>query len=346
MDPNSNDSSSDCFASMRTLAQVVIGLRSTISIINCICLFGMICVIFLLKKYHVFTQRLILYLAIASFLLSLVTAFDVTGAARLSNKPALQYCVFVAFANQICNWWVFLAVASILVDLFVKAVFDISTQRFEILHIVLTFGLPFTFCWVPFLKSKFGSSSVYCWIKLFNDKCERDKYSVHLSFYIFYIPLYTLMVFIIVMLVIALILVHRKRTRWLGVYNPETNRLQKMMVKEIYTLIGYPFVFLILSLPDTIHTVFALSQTPNFRVYFGLVVFATLIYQLQGVAITLCFVLDSETRKNLKWSTLKAAAKQCCSKEESYTRLPIQAAIGDSYKYDDDEHKTYSAIKD
>lgn len=323
-----DSNSSDCFASLRPYAITVVSLRCAIAIVNCVFLFGMICLMFLLKKYHDFTQRLILYLAISTFLLSFFNIFDVTSAVPLDNEPAVQYCILAGFVTQITNWWVILATACIMIDLFVKATFDKSTAKFEIVYIIFTFGFPFTFGWVPFLRSTFGSSSVYCWIKYYNDNCTRNRFGTVISLYVFYIPLYILMVFIIVMLVTALIFVRRKKTRWSGIYNPEAKRRQEMMVKEIYPLIGYPFIFIALNVPGIIKAIIAILS-PEIGVYFVAAAIAALIYQFQGVAITLCFVLDAETRKNLKWNKLKFALMHCCSKED-FTRIQIHVVDGDS----------------
>ena len=119
---NNNSSSLHCFELYETRKyDVIMGLRSGFSFLSFIVIICMMAIIILFKKYLFFTQRLILYLALANLAYSLSAACNLTG--RVAYKHiATQYCVFIGFAEQVTIWWTLMATACIMIDLFVKAV--------------------------------------------------------------------------------------------------------------------------------------------------------------------------------------------------------------------------------
>ena len=292
----------------------VVAVRSSVSIVSFFCCLSMITFMVLLKKYRFFTQRLILYLAIAALSYSLASAVNVEAHAVYRTPSLVGYCVFTGFLEQLISWWVIMAASCIMVDLFVKVAFNKNTERFEIGYFLITFASPFLHSWIPFIDLAYGPSGAWCWIKDTSlEDCSSFLPGVWMRFFLYFVPLYIIMPVLLILLVVMLVLLWRQRTRWVGKFDHETNRLRKRMEKEIRPLLAYPVIFLIINLFPLVNRIVNISnpETPVVALYF----IVGIIYPLQGTLVTIAFVLDPETRKKLRWKEISVAIKNCFIKE-------------------------------
>ena len=268
----------------------------------------------LLKKYRCFTQRLILYLAIAALTYSLASAVNVEAYAVYRTPSLRGYCVFTGFLEQLISWWVIMAASCIMLDLFVKVAFNRNTERFEIGYVLIIFLSPLLHSWIPFVQLAYGPAGAWCWIK---DKsledCSDFPLGIWMRFVLYFVPLYIIMPGLFILLVVMLVLLWRQRTRWVGKFDPETKRLRKRMEKEIRPLLAYPIIFLIINLFPLVNRIVNIfnPETPLVALYFIVGIF----YPLQGTLVTIAFVLDPETRKKLRWKEISVAIKTCFVKE-------------------------------
>ena len=290
----------------------------------------MIGIMVLFKKYLFFTQRLILYLAIASFCYDFMTAFNVTAFEAHKNDAARIYCYIISFiAEQVSIWWIFNAVTCIVIDIFLKAVFELHTERLEILYVLVSFFLPFTYGWIPFIQLSFGPAGIFCWIRtkdLYD--CSKFRLGMWLQFVLYYIPLYLLMAVLVIMMIIALIFVRKKRKMWAG--KTEEKRIKKMMEKEIRPLISYPFIIIAVNIFALLRRLYGIYSDTD-TAYFVINVLVVITYRFQGVAITLAFILDRETRKKLNQREIRAAFQRLCQKEtDIITEYPMEVGRTDS----------------
>lgn len=327
---NNNSSSLHCFELYETRKyDVIMGLRSGFSFLSFIVIICMMAIIILFKKYLFFTQRLILYLALANLAYSLSAACNLTG--RVAYKHiATQYCVFIGFAEQITIWWTLMATACIMIDLFVKAVCKKNTDRLEIVYLFFIFVSPLLFCWIPFIKYSFGADGVFCWIRELNQyDCGDFNFGKWLRYGIYYIPLYLLMILLIVLYIPVVVFVRRRQNRWAGIFNPEAHAIQKMIATEIRPLIYYPLIVIIINVFPLIKQIYA-TTGHNETVYYFISLFSAAIYPFQGFFVVIAFTLDPETRNKLNGRTIYAALVQCCRKSD-VKLYPAQKDRSDSW---------------
>lgn len=326
-EPNETSSCAEIYED--TYLPILLGVRCALSFISSICIGCMIALMIIFQKYRVFTQRLILYLAISTLIYQAVSTIDVTSIQAYSNERALHYCKFIGFITQVVVWWPILATCIIVFDIFMKVLFFKKTEGLEKLFIVLIFVSPLLFSWVPFIDRAYGPTGYFCWIKDRNfEDCSKYEFGFIVRFVLFFVPIYVLTGLLFVLLTASFIAIRKKRNTFFG-SNKEEKTLQKMMEKEIKPLLGYPFIFLIpnvFSLILSLYTVFHGSGGDEV-VAIGLI--TSILYRLEGVAITLVFILDSETRKKLNTKSIKDAWKQMVQREKTID-YPVMYERSDS----------------
>lgn len=300
----------------------VVCVRAVLAGISLLCCIGMIGLIVLFKKYMFFTQRLILYLAIATLTYSIVSALNVEGYKAYRNDSIRSYCVFTGFLEQVTSWWVLLAVTNIMTDLFVKVMFQKVTERFELVYVLVTFGVPILIAFIPFIQLSYGPSGAWCWIRgnQYTD-CNSFLLGTLLQFILYYMPLYGLMIALLVMLIIVFVKLRKQRMSWTGNFEPAVLEMRKKMSKEVFPLISYPIIFLVLNIFPLILRITNAAH-PNEPVL-ALWFLSAAVFSLQGAVITLAFALDPETRQHLTIAHITAAIKRLGTKESSVEEYQI-----------------------
>lgn len=313
----SNNSTSDqsCFTVYDNDSFVaVVAVRSSLSIISMFCCLGMLLIIGLFKKYLFFTQRLIAYLSIATIAYSIVSAINVEGYKAYRSNSVRGYCIFTGLLEQIVSWWVFLAIACIVFDLFLKVMFRRETERFEWVYIIVTLVTPLLTAWIPFINLAYGPSGGWCWIRINNyDDCSSFTFGLVLRFVLYYAPFYILMCALLGALVIVFFKLRAQRRSWMGNFDPAVLALKKKMSREVFPLISYPIIFLVINIiPLILRIVNAIkSNEPILPLWF----LSTIVFSLQGAVVMLAFALDPETRRNLAPKQIMGAIKRLVTGE-------------------------------
>lgn len=322
-----------------TRYDIALGLRSSLSFISCAFTVCMIFIIILFKKYHFFTQRLLLYLALSCMLNLLSAGFNLSGRESYTSKSALYYCMAVGFSEQLTIWWTILATFCIVIALFIQAICGKSTHRFELGYLLLIFGFPLSFCWIPFYYGAYGPDDMFCWIRELNlNNCSQFMTGEWLRYSLYYIPLSLLMLLLVALYVPVVIIVHRKKNRWAGLFNPEAIAIQRMIATEIRPLIYYPLIILVINAFPLIKQIYATASGnhADITVYFYISLVSYIIYPFQGAFITLAFTLDPETRQLLTWRRFVSALLQCCTKERVVKEYPVTDTLrSDSLSVED-----------
>lgn len=327
--------SSNCSVFETLRYDIALGVRSGLSFISCALTLFTVFVIILFKKYHVFTQRLILYLALSCMFYLLSAGFNLNGNEAYTNrKSALGYCIFIGFAEQVTIWWIVMATFCIVLALFIHAICGKTTNRFELGYLFIIFVLPFTFCWVPLYYKAYGPDDMFCWIKEVNQfDCTDFITGQWLRYSLYYVPLSILMLVLVVLYVPVLIIVHKKKNQWAGMFNPEAIAVKKMIATEIRPLIYYPLIILIINAFPLVKQLYATAsgQQRNMTYYYISLV-SYIIYPFQGALLTLTFTLDPETRRLLTWKNILAAFMTCMrSKYGAIKDYPIETISSDSW---------------
>lgn len=300
----------------------VVTLRSTISVISFFCCLCMIFFIIIFQKYLFFTQRLILYLSIATLGYSITSAINVEGYKAYRDSTVQGYCVFTGFLEQVITWWVLLSITCIMVDLFMKVMFNKMTEWFEIGYLFIIFASPLFVAWIPFINLAYGSSGAWCWIRSKDYKdCSDFPFGTVLQFALYYVPLYLLMAILLVLLIIILVKLRKQQTSWAGKFDPKTLEMKKQMQKEVLPLIYYPIIYLVINIPPWITRITGAAQ-PNNPVL-ALWIISAIVFPLQGVIIMLAFVFDSETRKTLTLPKIAAALRRFFRREGNVDEYPL-----------------------
>ena len=324
----SNSSDLSCFEQYdNTVFVIVVGLRVAGGIISFFCCLAMILLIIIFKKYKFFTQRLILYLAISTLAYAVVSAINVEGFRSYRDDSVHGYCVFAGFLEQFVSIWVPAAITCIMVDLFVRVVFDKPTERFEILYILLIFASPILYSWIPFIHDAYGPAGAWCWIRDVDYECNDFPFGTSLRFALYWVPLYILMPILFGLLIIILVLLRKRQKQWIGNFNPESIELKKRMQKEVIPLLYYPIIFLLLNTPPLVNRIANAIQSETIL---PLWILAAISIPFQGAVITLAFTLDPETRKNLTMPHIVAATKHVFVRDGPMQEYPLKSDRSDS----------------
>lgn len=301
---------------------IVAAITSSLGFVSSLACFFVIGIIVLYKKYLFFTQRLILYLAIAallnslSLMLQIVTRFTPNG-----------FCIFSAFLTQLASWSELVAVVCIIVNILAVA-FQRQTEKLEGLYLLLIFVLPVTFNWIPFIKDGYGKSGAWCWIRPYKDDCSRFGYGIILQALLWYVPLYIVLTTMIVFYVIIVVKLKWDSGCWKAPYSHDAKRRKEQIMNEVKPLFWFPIVYFVNSIfLLTIRLQVATSSEPTLAVW----IIAALTYPLQGGFMAVIFTLDPQTFKRLKWMEFKATVMQLW--KEDVAEYEMTEEFGDSYRY-------------
>ena len=300
-------------------------VQIVLSAISCVLVLCMIGLIVLFKKYQFFTQRLILYVAICSFISNLINAINFFGREAVENAgSALEdLCMAVGFFNQVSFWWELMSVVIIMIDIFIKIAFKRQTEKFELLYVILIISVPLSFSWIPFIKKAYGPAGTFCWIREYNfineTYCPHLEFGIYLRFILYYIPLYILLFLLIILLLSTCCIIRKRRKQWNSQLDYQIIHLEQILVKEIRSLFAYPIIFIVINMIPLAHRIYGIFNTSD-TTYFVLSLITVILFSTQGSIIMIAFSSNPETRKKMRWIEIKAAFRRWRGKEEAAIR--------------------------
>ncbi len=318
-DVNSTDDGDDCYSPFDSSDYTIVAaLSSATSAISFLACLFMIAVIIIYKKYLFFTQRLILYLALAAIISAFFTMLHIVQ--RVSPN---WVCVSTAYLDQTASWSVLIAVVCITINLALVVLFHRNTERFEIAYVLFIFVFPLSYSWIPFINEAYGRAGAWCWIRSEDDNCHNWTYGSVLQLILWYLPLYVLFAIIMVVYIIILVKLRRDRRRWTGNFDPTAKKTEKMIQKEVRPLLWFPFIYLLLYLIPLINRI---QDAATDEPVLALWILTALLFPLQGGFVTLAFTLDPDTFKRLRWSEFRAAVTRMWKKDiREYPLTPVQS---------------------
>lgn len=308
--------------------KVQAALRSVIGLLSAVCCALVIFIIVLFKKYTFYTQRLILYLAIAAMIHAF--SFSLTRVNYYTPRPIEDYyCNFGALLNHYTAANEVLSVCFMTLNLVVKAVCNRSTAKAEPFIVVAIFLLPATWCWVPYvLEGGYGTGKGWCTIRTLNADCTPYRYEVWLQFGLRYIPLYTLMLIIIISIVLLGIRVNMGSMKWVGKWDTVDSAIRENLKREILSIIWYPIIFILFNIFSLINQIYT-TVHPNPKdlpaAYSVLIYLGVLTTPLRGAFIALAFALDRETRKRLRLTQCRAACLEWVRRKETVQDFALKS---------------------
>ena len=317
-------------------------VRASIGFLSFLCCVGVIIVIVAFKKYRVFIQRLVLYLAISAAIHSI--SYSMARVNFYSTRPILDpYCYFGGFFNHYTSAVELISIWCITISLFVKAMFKKSTNKLEIVYVLATYLGPSLWFWVPLWKQSYGTSGGWCGIRFLNEDCSRYGEGTAIAFGIWYVPLYVSLTIIFIAMVIVAIKSVRDVYVWSGQYDPTEKKKKETIRNEIRPLVWYPIIYLVLNSFSLISQIYRAVHPNDPSII--LTYLRVITSPLRGAIIALVFALDKDTRSRLTPTHCRALCHECYhgDKVEEY-----ETAVGftDSYAPFIDDQQLLNSIAD
>ncbi|KAL4220149.1 hypothetical protein ACF0H5_020561 [Mactra antiquata] len=284
---------------------VIINVRrvfASISLIGCVFI---ILVIWLFRKYIAFSQRMILYLSLAAFLNSISYLMG-------ELHPAGPLCSFQAFWMSYFDWSVLLWVSCITLNLTINVLWSKTTEKYEWLYHVVSWGVSLVMSVLPFIGNKYGPAGAWCWVV--------DDWRWRVG--VWYGPLFGMLLIMVVVYIYISCVLSRKVSTWEGTYDPDTERNKQMLKEDIKPLRAYPFVYLATSLFPLINRIQNAVDVSN--PVFALVLLASISSPSQGAINAVVFGMDRETFRRLTPSNIKVALSNKFSRRAVIHEFPEQ----------------------
>ena len=273
---NSTNASCHQFTSEQWNALII--ARTVTASLSCLACFIAFIMMIVFKAYKQFVHRLILYLTLAAFCLSILYALQILPTKEVGDTILLRVgwgglCTAIAFLDQYTGWVMLLILCWISLYIFLLAVFRCSTakRKYELFGLLFIVVLPLTYIWIPFLSGRYGLAGAWCWIKLTTDSkvagCN-GSYTEGLEYQIglWYGPsiVMTSLSFIGIM---ALVVAFCK-----GMVHSETSSLHQKALKEAAPLLIYLIYFNFINCLDIVNRIYyaAVTLSTDANPYFPL----------------------------------------------------------------------------
>ena len=287
-----------------------------------------IALIILFKKWAFLTQRLVLYLATSSLLNAISQILHRVNYHHPDTPYSLHtfdsnFCIFGGFLEQSTSWMLLNSILIITVYLFSITVFKRHPNRLEILYLFVIFALPLLISLIPFIKSSYGPSGAWCWIRV-QDPTTCKYFAVGQAFMIalWFVPSYIILIILIVMYaaIIVSLYKHKLKKNWRSAETAETVHLMAENRKKIVSLIVYPSIYFVLMIFPLINRI----ESGKYRNRPTLVLWylAAISYPLAGGVLGVAYALDKETRQRLTWAHFRGAIRQWTMRD-SLKEYPI-----------------------
>ena len=310
-----------------TTYKILAGLRAGVGLFSALCCLAVIAIVILLKKYKLFSQRLILNIAVAAFVhsLSYTTARVNYYTVRKIQDP---YCNFGGLFNDYAATVELISICFVAINIFSVGFCRRNISRVEILCYVVTYGLPSLWLWVPVWLGAYGTSGGWCELRTHNESCERFQEGRYIQFGIWYGPLYLSSIAIIAMLVSVPIKVSCSTGNLKKRHDPVSKAARTLIYNEIRPLIIYPVIYLLLNTFSFISHVYnALHpDQPSMILEF----LHVLTSPLRGAFIAVAFAWNRDT-----WRRLRAGEWRqwcCCRREKEISEEEIKTTTSSEDK--------------
>ncbi len=309
---------------------IVAAIRAGMGVFSALCCLIVIAVIVGFRKYSFFSQRLILYLAIAALFHSLSYSL-----ARINYYTPRylydNYCYFGGFINLYSSWVEVLALCCLTFNVFINAVLDRwPASWLHYVYLVFMYSCPLLWCWVPILKHTYATTKGWCDLRVVDENCTTFPFGNILRFTVWYAPLYIVLFFCFLATIIAAVSIHRRSKMWYGIYNPNHQQKESRLKNEVKPLIWYPIVYLLL-------TVFSLANRVDIAVNpdnttIVLWYFHVFTSPLRGAFVAIVYALDPETRKRISPRRIYSLCCACGKKKDVQEYTVFVSSCGDSLR--------------
>ena len=282
-------------------------LRATVGTFSALCCVLVICLIIFFKKHKFFTQRLILYLALAALIHSL--SYPLARVNYYTPRPLFDpYCYFAGFFNLYSSWIEVLSLSCLTFNVFLNAVLDKWPQNVEYVYIAFTYLTPLLWTWIPFIDRTFANGDAWCDIRTSNEDCSGHEFGAIVRFILWYIPLAVVLLVLFTMALAAAYKIRKRGNIWYGPFYSNRQQTEVKLQRHVKPMVWYPIVYLFLNVFSFVNRLdVALNPGPgDSNVYLWYL--HILSSPLRGAFVAIVYTLDPETRKRLTLRKLRTAA--------------------------------------
>lgn len=308
---DSTNMTTSCEMYDSTMFKLVAVVRAGVGLSSLVFSLLVIFVIFCYKRYTIFTQRLVLYLAIAVLLHSLsyiVSRVNFSDQRKITDP----YCLFAGFFEFYAGWVELLVICLITFNLFLVAVCGEDTSKWERFMLPFLFLGPFLWCSLPYIQLTYGTNGPWCGIRVFNDDCSRHNLGNYFRFFLWHFPLYfVFLTLYIIALVLVAIKLKKDAKEWEGArYDPKASKQKKKLIREFKFLIWYPIIFMVFEIPLLVSHIYepAVPHKPNVVLW----MLEAITPPLAGTAIAIVYCFDKQTRQLFRKTEIKNMCLSPC----------------------------------
>ncbi len=295
--PNTSNFSNCSLLYDSTNYKVLAGLRAGVGLVSALCCIAVITIIILLKKYKLFSQRLILNIAVAALIhsLSYTTARVNYYTVRPIEDP---YCYFGGLFNHYTAAVELISIWFAAINIFSVGFCRKNISRCEGVYYVLTYSLPSLWFWVPVWLEAYGTAGGWCGLRTLNEDCKDFPHSRYIEFGVWYIPLYVSTAVIVAMLIAVPLRMCCSLRHWGKHHDPVKQAAKNLICIEIRPLIVYPIIYLLLNTFSFVSQIYNAIHPRDPSVV--LPYLRVLSSPLRGAFIALVFALDRDTWRRLR----------------------------------------------
>ena len=289
---------------------VVAAISASLAFVSLMVICCVIAIMILFKKWKFFSQRLILYLSISAILVNVGIILHRVDYENQTSSFYVNFCKFGGFFDQVSNWMLLNSICSIMIYISLNIFFSKNSEKYEIAYFVFIFIFPITFTWIPFIKNSYGQAGAWCWIRSEDkDNCEAFEFGRILQLIIWFVPLYTIMIILIITYVMLLVKLYLKKRKLVLTSKTDREHISQIQ-KDLLPLIAYPLIYFLLNIFPFINRIYnhQTNENPSLVLWY----LAALANPSVGPLIALAFTLDPGTRKRLTVAEILAAVKELC----------------------------------
>lgn len=282
----------NCFNFTEDEVTAAVVTRATVSSLAFIVCALVIVVIIVFKGYKEFMYRLVIYFMTADLFQCLALVFEAVPVSYNHGQeiPHVREgwngaCVAFGFIDQISTWtsngvivWILLYLVTRVYHLYhldnhvnCRDINASVAQKWckEAAGILLILVIPFTFNWIPFLRSMYGLSGLFCWIReVSNGDCTDRRLSAMLMFSMSYGPLLFLILCAFLCFSVLTVLL------CIGSHSSKTTEAAKDRFKnarkEMVFILAFPLLYYSLYLIIVVNRLYSFTHASNQHPFYPL----------------------------------------------------------------------------
>ena len=265
---------------------------SSLSLFGCAVIAGLIII---LKKYKSITQKLIFWLSVSGFLRSLVLLLTHV------NDRNVNYCRVKGFFHNYFSCTILLWVFMIAVNCLLIVKRKSYKHHYKCCHVTVWIG---SMIWsmIPYFSDSYGHAGIWCWIGR----------ETGVRFGLWYGPLFalSLCMFLIYVYLLWFLVKFQKA---LNNQSADEKTAQKHMRKDLKSLLAYPFIYILFSIPIIIYRIYDETR-PHVSQNYGLTIASVVLTPCLGAVYAVAFVLINTNLKEISVPLLKARLRDIFGK--------------------------------